>query len=118
MQKSWILVAVGIDDSHRDNPGVNEREHHLTGGNLSHEFGKRIPGFVGISLGRPEVASLELLPVLLVLIDPPIAPPHLDLSCCDAISFCGLFSSGPRANLYISTAKLPIQQLRITDEHL
>src|SRR5450631_1087809 len=69
----WTLIAIGGDYSNGGNESVHERENEVPGCDLSHEFIKGVSCSVGIALRRPEISALDLLPIRLVLIYPPVA---------------------------------------------
>src|SRR5580765_4219748 len=60
------LIAVGLSGTNRDAPRIDEGENYITRRDLPHRFIEGISCPIGISLGRPEVATADLLPECLV----------------------------------------------------
>src|SRR5437868_6835743 len=67
------LVTIGRDRPNGDDTSINERENKVSRYHLSHEFVKWVSRSVGIALRRPEITALDLLPIRLVLVYPPVA---------------------------------------------
>jgi hypothetical protein len=69
----WTLIAIRHDCSDGDYAGVNEGKNEVSRCHFPHEFIERVPRSVGVALRRPEITALDLLPICLVLVYPPVA---------------------------------------------
>src|SRR2546429_7402886 len=56
------LIAVGLSGTNRDDPRIDEGKDQVARCDLPHGFIEGISSPIGVSLGRPEVATSDLLP--------------------------------------------------------
>src|SRR5580700_247723 len=75
----WTFVAKRTRDPQCGNTGIEEGEDDVPGSHLAHRLVERIALVIRFSLRRPKIAALDLLPVSLILVNPPVAHAALTL---------------------------------------
>jgi hypothetical protein len=79
------FIAMGSRDADGGNAGLGERQNNVARSDFPHRLIERVDPAIGLSFRGPQVAARYLVPVGLILVDPPIS--HRDSQGLFATTF-------------------------------